>query len=307
MLDSPAGITFDSSNTALYISESNNHRVQKWIPGASAGTTIAGQNDGISGSTLTRLNSPRDVQVDANENVYIADLYNHRIVMWSHGASIGTMIAGNGMQKKETKTLCMIFFFLGTAGSANNQLNSPPGIALDSKSNILYVADSGNHRIMQYYIGNSSGVVVAGGDGFGLNSTQLCYPVNVYLDSPSNSLFIVNYFGNTIVRWILGASSWTLVAGNINGMSGVTSLLLSGPSTVILDPFGNVYVSDSSNNRIQSFLVDQTNGTTLAGITGVNGSANNLLDNPLGITFDGQLNLYVADSNNQRVQKFSRY
>jgi hypothetical protein len=160
---------------------------------------------------------------------------------------------------------------------------------------------------MQYNIGNSSGVVVAGGHGFGLNRTQLCYPVNVYLDSPSNSLFIVNYFGNTIVRWVLGASSWTLVAGNINGISGATSVLLSGPSTVILDPLGNVYVSDSTNNRIQSFLANQTNGTTLAGITGTNGSANNLLSNPLGITFDAQLNLYVADSNNQRIQKFPRY
>jgi filamentous hemagglutinin family protein len=86
----------------------------------------------------------------------------------------------------------------------------------------------------------------------------------------------------------------------------VYSRLTLDPS-LPLSSSSNVYVSDSSNNRIQSFLVDQTNGTTLAGITGVNGSANNLLDNPLGITFDGQLNLYVADSNNQRVQKFSRY
>jgi len=160
---------------------------------------------------------------------------------------------------------------------------------------------------MEYYIGNSSGVVVAGGQGFGLNPTQLCYPVNVYLDSPSNSLFIVNYYCNTIVRWILGDNSWTLVAGNVNGINGDTSVLLSGPSTVILDPLGNVYVSDSSNNRVQSFLLNQINGSTLAGITGINGSANNLLDYPLGITFDAQLNLYVADSGNQRVQKFSRY
>ena len=160
---------------------------------------------------------------------------------------------------------------------------------------------------MQYNIGNSSGVVVAGGHGFGMNRTQLCYPVNVYLDSPSSSLFIVNYFCNTIVRWVLGASSWTLVAGDINGMSGATSVLLSGPSTVILDPLGNIYVSDSTNNRIQSFLANQTNATTLAGVTGVSGNTSNLLNYPLGIAFDAQLNLYVADSNNQRVQKFPRY
>jgi sugar lactone lactonase YvrE len=198
-------------------------------------------------------------------------------------------------------------FFLGTAGSTNNQLDNPHGFALDSTSNILYVADSGNHRIMRYQIGISSGVVVAGGNGFGLNYTQLWYPISVYFDSSSNSLFIVNYYSNTIVCWTLGASSWTLVAGNINGMSGATSTLLSEPSTVILDPLGNVYVSDNANQRIQFFLTNQTNGTTLAGITGISGDTDDLLDYPQGITFDAQLNLYVADSGNQRVQKFLRY
>ncbi len=110
LLNSPAGIAFDPSYTALYIAEANNHRVQKWIPGASTGTTVAGQSDGTSGSSLTHLNSPRDIEVDANENIYVADLYNHRIVMWPNGASIATIIAGNGMQKKYTNIMYDLFF-----------------------------------------------------------------------------------------------------------------------------------------------------------------------------------------------------
>lgn len=200
-----------------------------------------------------------------------------------------------------------MFFFLGFAGTANNQLDSPSGIALDSPSNTLYIADSNNHRIMQYQIGINSGIIVAGGNGFGINNTQLWYPISVYFDSSSKSLFIVNYNANSLVRWILGTSCWTLVAGDITGNSGTTSILFSQPTAVVLDPFGNTYVSDSANHRIQFFSPYEGNGTTLEGITGISGNNNNMLDYPQGITFDIQLNLYVADSLNQRVQKFLRY
>ncbi len=99
LLSSPVGVAFDSSNSVLYIAESGNNRVQKWIIGESNATTVAGQSDGSAGSSLTYLNSPTCVQVDVNDNVYVADLYNHRIVVWSNGASSGTIVAGNGMKK----------------------------------------------------------------------------------------------------------------------------------------------------------------------------------------------------------------
>ena len=101
LLNSPACITFDASNTVLYISDSSNNRVQKWILGTSVGTTIAGQNNGTNGSSLAYLNSPRGIQVDINGNLYIADMHNHRVVMWSNGASTGTIVAGNGKQIKK--------------------------------------------------------------------------------------------------------------------------------------------------------------------------------------------------------------
>jgi sugar lactone lactonase YvrE len=197
--------------------------------------------------------------------------------------------------------------FIGTPGSANNQLYSPDGIARDSSTGTLYISDSVNHRVMKYLLNATSGSAAAGDNGMGTNNSQLNYPGGLYFDSSSNSLIIANYGANNVVRWVLGASHWTLVAGDIGGVSGSSSTQLNGPLDVTLDSMGNVYVADCNNYRVQFFLAGQTNGTTIAGITGSSGNTAQLLDAPYSVALDSQLNLYVSDHNNHRVQKFISY
>jgi DNA-binding beta-propeller fold protein YncE len=69
---------------------------------------------------------------------------------------------------------------------------------------------------------------------------------------------------------------------------------------------GNVYVADTGNNRIQFFLAGQLNGTTIAG-TGSAGFTSDMLHGPYFVKLDNQLNVYVADYYNYRVQEFVRY
>jgi hypothetical protein len=146
---------------------------------------------------------------------------------------------------------------------------------------------------------------VAGGNGAGPNKTQLNQPTRFVFDSATNSFIIANFVTNNIVRWVLGDNSWTLVAGSVNGLSGNSSTLLFGPLGVTLDPMGNVYVADAFNYRIQFFLAGQTTGTTLAGITGVYGANSTQLYAPYSVRLDNQLNLYVADTGNYRIQILS--
>jgi sugar lactone lactonase YvrE len=197
--------------------------------------------------------------------------------------------------------------FLGTAGSTNSQLNTPYGLVLDSSSGTLYISDTNNHRVMRYLSGASSGTVVAGGNGLGTGTTQLNSPYGLYFDSSSNSLVIANFGCHNIVRWVLGSSTWTLLAGTMFGVSGFTSTTLSTPSDVTFDSYGNMYVADSSNNRIQFFLSGQSNATTIAGTSGSAGTSSVQMDSPQSVALDSQLNLYVADMGNDRVQKFLRY
>ena len=169
------------------------------------------------------------------------------------------------------------------------------------------MSDNGNDRIMRYTEGSNTGVRVAGGNGRGSNTNQLNYPMGIYFESSSNSLIIANTLANNIVRWRIGDSNWTLIAGNLNASSGNSPSSLHNPFGLTVDPMGNLYVADRANIRVQFFLTGETEGRTIAGITGVTGSNSSLLDRPYGIILDNQLNVYVADTWGNRVQKFLRY
>jgi sugar lactone lactonase YvrE len=99
-LNVPYGIAFDSSDT-LYIADQSNNRIQKWPPGASNGTTVAGQANGAWGATASTLQSPTSVLVDSSNNIYVVDSSNHRIQLWLNGSSSGTTIAGNGRKARK--------------------------------------------------------------------------------------------------------------------------------------------------------------------------------------------------------------
>ncbi|CAF1535678.1 unnamed protein product [Adineta ricciae] len=140
-----------------------------------------------------------------------------------------------------------------------------------------------------------------------LGPTQLWKPAGLYFDTLSNSLVIANHNGKNIVRWILGETDWTLLAGNPNAISGNNATLLNNPQQTTFDPMGNMYVVDKSNHRIQLFMNGSIEGITIAGVTSSSGSSSILLKSPYRILLDKQLNLYVADTYNHRIQKFLRY
>lgn len=98
-----------------------------------------------------------------------------------------------------------------------------------------------------------------------------------------------------------------MIAGSINGTSSTSSAYLDDPTDVTFDPMGNMYVVDRTNHRIQLFLTGQSNGITIAGVTSTTGSSSAYFSGPSSLILDNQLNLYVTDRGNHRVQKFLRY
>ncbi|CAF3341558.1 unnamed protein product [Rotaria sp. Silwood2] len=199
--------------------------------------------------------------------MYITDRGNNRVQLWNTGTSIGTTTAGETL---------------------NISLNGPTTIVRDSITGIVYISDTYNRQIVSY----PSGTVVAGGNSAGHSSTHFLIP---------------NYDTNEIVRWVLSAHNWTHVAGNINGSAGSDSSSLYHPVGMTIDPMGTIYIADARNHRIQFFLAGKSNGTTIAGITDVSGNDSTLLYSSYWVALDNQLNLYVSDTFNHRVQKFLRY
>ncbi|CAF4325571.1 unnamed protein product, partial [Adineta steineri] len=101
----PTSIYVDEVNSYLYVSDTNNHRIQRYHVGVSInGTTVAGGNGQGSGSN--QLNTPFSLCVSTiNSYIYITDSGNNRVQRWSFGASYGVTIVGNGALVRNDSTL----------------------------------------------------------------------------------------------------------------------------------------------------------------------------------------------------------
>ncbi|CAF1487346.1 unnamed protein product [Rotaria sordida] len=289
-LNYPNGIFIEPKTQILYIADVGNHRVQKRYPNGEI-ITAAGDPHGRAGSTPDKLNCPVDVFADENENVFISDWYNQRIQFWQKDVKSGKTVAGNG-----------------SLGTALNEFHFPTRVLVDSKKKIM-VADNQNQRIMQwtfpYDPEKNVGSIIAGGNGAGLNPYQLNNPNGLYLDESNQILYISNEESHSITQWVIGDYEPRNIYAGIPGRSGNSAVQLYRPQGITLDKYGNLYVSDSYNNRVQMFCPNSVFGITVAG-TGDAGSSSNELSYPQDITFDSEMNLYVTDTHNFRIQKFER-
>jgi hypothetical protein len=82
------GLALGDHNT-LYIADSNNQRVQTYLPGVSFGLIMAGYANGTRYQSLQCLNFLEGIDRDQSENLYIVDTANHRVPFWTNGASSG--------------------------------------------------------------------------------------------------------------------------------------------------------------------------------------------------------------------------
>lgn len=185
-------------------------------------------------------------------------------------------------------------------------MNAPHTLQRDTNTNALYIADSFNCRIMHYLFNATSGIKVAGGNTCGYNYTLLNYFWGMYVDFVTQRFIVANSYGRNVIQWPFGANNWTQLAGTL-GVSGATSTTFIEPSDVTLDPMSNIYVADQNAHRIQFFWAGESNGTAIAGVTSISGNNATLLNVPSSLILDNQLNMYVVDRWNHRVQKFLRY
>ena len=290
----PTGVALDGASN-LYIADQNNNRIRK-VDAAGAITTVAGDGTlGYSGdggaATAAQLNRPAGVAPDGSGNLYIADSGNQRIRKVD-AAGVITTVAGDGT-----------FGYSGDGGAATAaQLNSPRGVALDGSGN-LYIADLFNNRIRKV---DAAGVITTvagdgtrgyGGDGGPAVAAQLNRPFGVASDG-AGSLYIADN-SNHRIRKVDAAGVITTVAGDGTRGSGgdggaATAAQLNWPRGVALDGSGNLYITDTFNQRIRK--VDAA---------GVISTVAALLSTPYGVALDGDGNLYIADTGRDRIRRLT--
>jgi trimeric autotransporter adhesin len=261
--------------------------------------------DGGSAMQAVFSHDVRDLAVDGQGNVYLADTANHRIRKIDANGILST-VAGNGTAA-----------FDGDGGPASAAaLNLPTSVAVDAAGN-LFIADTRNSRIRKV---SSSGIIstIAGnglvgftGDGAPASNAALNNPQLLAMDPFSNLHF---YDGaNYRIRKISADGLIATIAGGSSPFpfgdgNAATNANLQNPKNFAFDGSGNMYVADAGNSRVRKIApngrISTIAGNGNNGFGGDGGLATQaMLSQPTAIAIDATGNLYVADYSNNRVRK----
>lgn len=276
------GVTTDSTGN-IFVTDSMNHRVLKYN---SSGTLIDkwGGNSGNGGPSsygtmYWEFTAPKQISYDkAFNRILIADTGNSRIQVFNAN---GTWISNFGYGVFE----------------------NPMGVCTDSLGNI-YIADTGNNRVMKC---NAYGITVTTWGGYGTADGKFNMPCFIACDS-SNNVYVVDR-GNCRVQKFSSSGRFLAAWGTNGGVpvggpldnegSGDGDLFL--PIGICVDQNNMVYVTDSSNNRVQVFT---SNGTYVEQFGYFSGNEDGFFS-PQGIAVRGN-NVYVVDSLLNRLTIWNR-
>ncbi len=206
---------------------------------------------------------------------------------------------GESLESQEVMAIpapYLLAMSIGQEGVDDGELSSPTGIALDKDGNI-YVADTDNHSIQKF---DRSGKFVARwGSEPSSQEGSFYYPRGLAVGA-NDTLYVADSGNNRVQKFDL--------EGNVMQAWGKFGFAWRGadigkfdvPWGLATDQEGNLYVSDTSNSRIQKFKAD---GTPLLK-WGRDGSFDGAFFFPRGVAVDFVGNIYVADESNNRIQKF---
>ena len=219
---------FVTNNGDGYVSSGSStghYWVNKWISNSTRADWISNSDGHCIG-----------IFVDISNRLYCSmDQYHTVVRRWLDGISpTWTIVAGTN----------------ATCGATSTTLCNPRGIFVDINFD-LYVADGGNHRIQLFRLGQSDGITVAGG-AVSNTTITLHWPMAVLLDA-DKYLFILDYGNDRIVG--SGPNGFRCIAGCSGWDSAVHQLHY--PFSFSFDSYGNIYVPDSFNDRIEKFILSR--------------------------------------------------
>jgi sugar lactone lactonase YvrE len=291
--DGPTGLLFTSTGSLL-VGDQGNARIREVTPTVT--TTKAGGFVGDNRiGTLAVLTAPENLAFDPSGDYYIADRGGNRIRKVDGGSGqITTIVNQLGISG-----------YTGDGGPAvSAEINLPYGVAADGSGNI-YIADTSNSVIRKV-------------DALGTITTFATDPtiselVSLATDGAGNVYSADD--GACVIRKITPSGAISVVAGDFTcGYNGdgiaATNAELNTAYGVAVDSKGNIYISDTLNNRIRKVnrqgIISTIAGNGTCGFNGDGGLATAaMICNPEGLAVDSRGNVYIADYLNLRVRKIS--
>ncbi|MYG02134.1 MAG: hypothetical protein F4173_07605 [Acidobacteriia bacterium] len=269
----------------LYMADSSNHRVRRIDSETGTITTIAGSGSPAlswngGNAADAQMDAPASLALDSAGNIVFID--SNRV--WElNAAGLIEKLAGTGMSGN-----------LGDGGASSEaSFAYPQGIAVDAVGNV-YVADTWNHRVRR--IDAATGVIetIAGtgedgdsGDSGLASEARLSRPEGVAVDAAGN-VFVADTNNGRIRRIDSSTGVIETFAGTASGGKWVSGGLASEtqlrrPSAVAVDGEGNVYLTDTSDNRV--LRVDSLTRLTKALL---------VVEQPDSIALDEKGNVFVG-------------
>jgi sugar lactone lactonase YvrE len=285
-LNHPVGLALDAQGV-LYIADHFNHAIRKLLPDGRLVTLAGGGQRGFQDGygPEAQFNGPLGLAVGRDGELYVADHLNMRIRKVTPDGYVSTL-AGTGISKIEDGSVATASF------------EGPKGVAVDMHG-VVYVTDGVTVRTItpDGEVRTLAGQVRGFRDGIG---TRAMFGWAYAIAVDVSGLCFVTDAANHAVRCIFPDGTVKTVFG------GGEARQLNFPNGLAVDVFGHLYVADTNNHRILR-LTPNGNGYTASLVCGVRrgrqtGPALEAeLDSPRGIVVGFHNNLYVADSNANRI------
>lgn len=290
-LNTPEGAAEDG-NGHLYVSDLNNNRVQRFTNEGLFNQTLG---VGGAGSGEGQM-APQGVGVDSSGNLWVVDTGNSRLqelYAGLDGAVTTNWITIGGP----------------AAGSAPGAFYLPTDVAFDPSGN-LWVVEFSNHRVQELPAGKSATVtadwITIGGTASGTSPGSFTNPTGIAADR-NGGIWVAEYGNNRLQHLPAGqaataAGNWVTYGGTA---SGTVPGQFSHPDRMTVDSFGNLYVSDYGNNRVQELPAGKD--ASVSGnwiVIGGPGTAPGKFTGPTGLAADSLGDLYVVDTGNNRIEAF---
>ena len=264
------------------------------------------------------------ISISDDDVLYIADTYNHCVVVVNLSSISNVSIIGSGPGSGSSqfdqpfdvavRNATLYILDVGNHRIQKRPLNGSNSSAVSRLTGIygsfyfyvdndhnIYLSQSAYHRVLLFLPNTTTGTIVAGTGVAGSNTSQLSSPYGIFVNQ-QRTIYIADCHNHRIMKWSLGASEGIIVAGN--GTVGSSLAQVTYPTQVIVDTNGYIYISESGNSRITRWKPNSTFGECIAACTGGSGNAANQIVGPHSLALDSYGSLYVNDRYNYRIQKF---
>ncbi|CAF1337859.1 unnamed protein product [Adineta steineri] len=178
-------------------------------------------------------------------------------------------------------------------GNQLNQLFMPDGIYIDDNKAIL-IADTDNHRVVEWKHNSNSGQIIAGGNGKGKREDQLAAPKDVVVDKEKNAIIICDSANHRVLRWFRESKK--------NPEILIAFIVCR---TMAIDKDGSIYIVDDGKGEVIRWKEGDSDRTLVAGGNG-KGNDLNQLWSPNYVFVDEDYSVYVSDEQNHRIMKWKK-